>query len=498
MPRNRIQTTLASAKGAIDLASIMVGILVIGLIGAVIAATIFMVIPWSQDKAAKDQLGSVVTAESANAGFTASAGKDAGYRFTNKQGLMNNPFGPDGSTPTKLLQVPDNVSVTVDTPGGQVIDGGNGVKFGTVWTAAIKSATGKIFYITSEDQKPKELTSGSIGGWDYGSNQTTPTDTSAPWNIEDASLRNSIASRLGVTDASTLTLADAARLNDAMFGSSPMTIGGATTLAGLEKATGLTKLNGLYVGANQDTRGLDNITQIDNVFFQGYNGTTINGNVMFPKLTTIADLNITGANNLTSISGFDSVATVSKGITVDYNGKLTSLSGFANLANTSAANIYIRNNSTLSSLTAFNNVTTVMNVQLTNSSTTSTDTFLPKLVTVNGNYFITGSAFTRISGQASLKEVKGTMDLITGNATTVTGFTGLATMGSLNLQAGNASVSAFANLTTVNSNLSGTYAKRITGTWNKLTTVGGTVNITAAGTNYATLAALKASPSSAN
>lgn len=51
--------------GAIDLASIMVGIIIIGLIGGVIAATVFSVIPWSQDNAAKDQLSRVVQAEHA-------------------------------------------------------------------------------------------------------------------------------------------------------------------------------------------------------------------------------------------------------------------------------------------------------------------------------------------------------------------------------------------------------------------------------------------------
>ena len=58
--------------GAIDLASIMVGIIVIGLIGGVIAATVFAVIPWSQDNAAKQQLDSVSSAQKAYFGLSAS------------------------------------------------------------------------------------------------------------------------------------------------------------------------------------------------------------------------------------------------------------------------------------------------------------------------------------------------------------------------------------------------------------------------------------------
>lgn len=56
--------------GAIDLASVMVGIIVIGLIGGAIAATVFAVIPWTQDKAAKQQIDSLVSAQSAYRGLS--------------------------------------------------------------------------------------------------------------------------------------------------------------------------------------------------------------------------------------------------------------------------------------------------------------------------------------------------------------------------------------------------------------------------------------------
>jgi hypothetical protein len=503
MLRNRIQVVLTSAKGAIDLASIMVGIIVIGLIAAVIAATIFMVIPWSQDKAAKDQLGSVVTAESANAGFTASAGKDAGYRFTNKQGLMNNPFGADGSTPTKLLQVPANVSVEVTSPGGQVIDGGNGVKFGTVWTAAIKSATGKIFYISSENQKPQELTSGSIGGWDYGSDQTVPTDTSAPWVLADGQLGQTIADRLGVANPSALTLADAARFNDALIGSNPVTFGGLTTAAGLEKATGFTKLGGLYVGPDQDSRGLENIRQIDAlVFLPSSSRTAINGNTMFPNLTTVSTFTVSEQSGLTSINGFDNLTTLSGGmyggLTINRNNQLTSISGFSKLVNAPELNMLISDNVALRSFTAFGNLATVGSVMFNVPGFTDVDGFMPKLVTVTRGYQITGAALTRVVGQASLKEVKGLLYIEAANATTVSGYTGLTSASGLSLVTPKASVSAFANLTTVNGNMFGSYTKRLTGAWSKIATVTGTVNVTGAGVTYTTLADLKASPSSAN
>jgi hypothetical protein len=65
-------TVFKNEQGAIDLSSIMVGIIVIGLIGGIIAATIFTLIPWAQDNAAKQQLDAINAAESAYIGLASS------------------------------------------------------------------------------------------------------------------------------------------------------------------------------------------------------------------------------------------------------------------------------------------------------------------------------------------------------------------------------------------------------------------------------------------
>jgi type II secretory pathway pseudopilin PulG len=52
-----------SSGGGIDLASVMVGIIVIGLIGGVLAATMFSVIPWVQDSTVKEILSTVQQGE---------------------------------------------------------------------------------------------------------------------------------------------------------------------------------------------------------------------------------------------------------------------------------------------------------------------------------------------------------------------------------------------------------------------------------------------------
>ena len=72
-PDASLKHTFKNEQGGIDLASIMVGIIVIGLIGGLIAATVFAVIPWAQDNAAKQQLASVVQAENAYRGLSSSA-----------------------------------------------------------------------------------------------------------------------------------------------------------------------------------------------------------------------------------------------------------------------------------------------------------------------------------------------------------------------------------------------------------------------------------------
>jgi len=103
---------VTSSKAAIDLASIMVGVIVIGLIGGVIAATVFAVIPWAQDNAAKQQLDAVSTAQSARAGL------NDGKYSANLGDLFD-------SNSAKVLVLSNNT---------------------TCWGAFKQSATGKYFY----------------------------------------------------------------------------------------------------------------------------------------------------------------------------------------------------------------------------------------------------------------------------------------------------------------------------------------------------------------
>jgi len=133
--------------GAIDLASIMVGIIVIGLIGGVIAATVFAVIPWAQDNAAKQQLDSVASAESAYIGLSTNDSTGAGQQQAFASLSNNQILASDG---TVLFDATGLNNGT--TPQLSVVASGTGNS--THYGAAIRSASGKIYYISDSKTQP--------------------------------------------------------------------------------------------------------------------------------------------------------------------------------------------------------------------------------------------------------------------------------------------------------------------------------------------------------
>jgi hypothetical protein len=151
----RIHYALKSSRAAIDLASIMVGIIVIGLIGGVIAATVFAVIPWAQDNAAKQQLDSVASAESAYRGLSTS--KDA-----NLQDAVSSPTSATdpnqvvlNSTFTGSAGLAVNSLLTLNTAGQYCVVA---TSDGKDYHAYSKSGSSKWFYITSGKTQPTEYT----------------------------------------------------------------------------------------------------------------------------------------------------------------------------------------------------------------------------------------------------------------------------------------------------------------------------------------------------
>ena len=140
---------LKTEDGAIDLASIMVGVIVIGVIAGVIAATVFAVIPWAQDKAAGSSLDAVNAAESTS--FAQSTDKGLGvYQGTTGVGVTNITTNDGTGAVGGLLQASPKVIIVTNTTGG------------AAYAAFSLSATGKVFGSSSTSPatvKPFDLAS---------------------------------------------------------------------------------------------------------------------------------------------------------------------------------------------------------------------------------------------------------------------------------------------------------------------------------------------------
>jgi surface protein len=161
-----LHQVLKSSRAAIDLASIMVGVIIIGIIGGIIGATVFAVIPWTQDKAAKQQLESIHTAENAFFGLNSDANavlKNTTVRstFADSTQLSANDLLTEGQT----------YCVTK-------INSGKG------YNAYVRSASGKVFAASNVDQQATVYTGTScLDGTDSGAPQTPVTATLTQFTI---------------------------------------------------------------------------------------------------------------------------------------------------------------------------------------------------------------------------------------------------------------------------------------------------------------------------
>jgi hypothetical protein len=177
-----IKEAFRNEEGAIDLASIMVGIIVIGLIGGVIAATVFAVIPWAQDNVAKQQLDSVVTAQSAKAG-------------------MN-----DGKYSTDLGSFLDTSSAKVTVRSNE----------SDCYGAFVTSASGSSYYVSSAKSQPVKIAANAAWpttkpaayptGCAWPSSREGATVTPAKTFTADGSFETSSASFVSIGDATNKTV----------------------------------------------------------------------------------------------------------------------------------------------------------------------------------------------------------------------------------------------------------------------------------------------------
>lgn len=154
---DRTKRWFRNEKGAVDLASIMVGILVIGLIGGVIAATVFVIIPWAQDRAAKQQVGSIVAAQSAYRGLS------SGVPPAVPENLPENSYADSADLSEAQLLREGATYCTVRTSDGEG------------YLAVALSGSGKFFAATDVNTKPYEIEAEDItSGCDFPEVDMTP------------------------------------------------------------------------------------------------------------------------------------------------------------------------------------------------------------------------------------------------------------------------------------------------------------------------------------
>lgn len=133
---NGFLATLRGNEGVIDLASILVGVVVIGIVGAGVLATVTTIIPFAQDEAAKSDLSAVNTAQSVQ--FTMAAADGLGI-YKNYDELT----APDADGDT---YVQDSESIDALALNG-----------GTDFVAVSVSGTGNIYALTNDNPDVQEF-----------------------------------------------------------------------------------------------------------------------------------------------------------------------------------------------------------------------------------------------------------------------------------------------------------------------------------------------------
>ncbi|KQO98286.1 hypothetical protein [Leifsonia sp. Leaf264] len=122
--------TIRNPRAAIDLASVMVGVLVIALVGGIIGGTVFAAIPWAQDEAARQNLRQVQVAEA-----SMQAGPED--RYTDLAGLVTAKLLEPDAADAGHHNSDNTPNLTVDTDSA-----------GACYLAVVKSASGSGVFAT--------------------------------------------------------------------------------------------------------------------------------------------------------------------------------------------------------------------------------------------------------------------------------------------------------------------------------------------------------------
>jgi hypothetical protein len=454
--------TLASTSTAKKRRRLLALKIALGVCSVALVLATPAILTFFQDSAVKNQLLSAYDAEYTH--YAANSTTHPNHTFTNREGLKENFFKVEGDKP--LFIAPDDMCVgvmgSVLPDIKPVIKEQNGVEYGSGFVTAIQAPSGKIFYAIhslaeySKNQNVstafdptnaviKELKEGTLCGFVPGvqgsNNGAVLKDDDFPqnWIIEDPILKNRM---VDVLHTPFLTYTEARQLtNDSPIFTDDLH--GLETAAGLEAAVNVTEIGDVYLDDLVDNRGFENITTVDGLYAQNNRiKGELNLEEMFPSLTKVTFISISGNDYLVTIDGGDTITEVTS-FDATQNNNLTQIKGFNKVKTLTIFTLL--SNTKLVELAAFQNTTNITSVYGTTSGSVlisgngflDTDTILPNLEDVVGSYEIVKEHLVEVTGPAKLKRITG--DLIiakTDSLTNINGFGSLTEIqGSLEISA---------------------------------------------------------------
>ena len=158
-----LRRSLRSTRAAIDLASIMVGVIVIGIVAGIIAAVVMVVIPWSQDQAARANLHAFQDAQA--------------VAHVTQNGYLNTADLIDKQLlPAKAGSGPEEIRSALGP---------------SCYVASTTSATGNVFYFTSRGPAVNPVLDTTDTSW------YAPIPAEA-WVVPDSALRKLILANVAL------------------------------------------------------------------------------------------------------------------------------------------------------------------------------------------------------------------------------------------------------------------------------------------------------------
>lgn len=333
-----------SLRAAVDLVSIMVGVIIVGIISAVLLSSVFVVIPWAQVEAGKQTIKAVADAEKISR--TLPIGTASSGRYRTVSALASNDLLSGETTARAAVNAAGDCYIAAGAINGDVWFMDSTMANPKKWdgVAANPSACPDVDFpalVNSLPGGPSNPTGG--GGSVVNKYADQCLDGSNRWELKDPTLQAMFDTSWGNGPGHEVNLSDLEKR-----------IGSLTIPAGTTSLEGLQCLHTNAVSLNVDGTLVSDLTPLKNTKI-GYltirnNPNLINLNGLQGHKTAFTS-EISNNANLTSLDGFSDcfpTGQTNMFVNVHDNPNLTDVSGFTR--NNSIANLTIQNNPKLANI----------------------------------------------------------------------------------------------------------------------------------------------------